>query len=695
VRLLQKILLFVAALILALVGGTLLFTTIQADRLARATIRQGLEESREIWQAVQADRFNKLRLGVRVLANDPPFKAALVETDQATAFDTMRERGRDVAADFMLVASPAGALVARTDRPGATGDDLSKDPLVRRALDGEESATLWRQGDQLFTAVAVPMTTGGELVGALVAGYALNEAVASQLRKLTHGDVAFLLEDPGQPPRVLVSSLGPREAALGPAVAAAGAAAAGAAPFELDLGGERHVAIRMPLETAGGQVVGSTLARRSLAAETAGFRQFRRSLLLVSLGVAALALALAWLFASRLTGPLRRLVSLVERVRDGTYRGAVSVAGRDEIGVLARAFNALVADLREKEQMIAFLRDGITAVRGGAVSGSGVAAGATASTPAAGAAASPDAPTIAEAPQATRPATGPASASLHRGDTFAGRYEIVGSLGRGGMGVVYRARDTQLDEMVALKLLRPDALEMDPSLLERFKQEIRLARRITHRNVLRTHDFGEAAGVPYISMEYVDGVNLKDVIRGRGALPLGVGLSIAKQMCHGLAAAHEMGVVHRDVKPHNMMLLPETGDLKIMDFGISRVQSVSEGASGLTTAGTVMGTPDYMPPEQAQGHPADFRSDLYSLGVVLFEIFTGRLPFAGEGVTAILIAHVQEPPPRPRSVHPSVPPELESVILRALEKDPARRWQTADAIEEALSAVSDRADSAA
>jgi len=688
-RLLQKILLFVAALVVALVGGTLLFTTVQADRLARATIRQGLEESREIWQAVQADRFNKLRLGVRVLANDPAFKAALLETDQATAFDTMRERGRDLAADFMLVTGPAGTLVARTDRPGAAPEDLSKDALVRKALEGEESATLWRQGDRLFTAVAVPMTTGGELVGALVAGYALNEAVAAQLRRLTHGDVAFLLEDPGQPPRVLVSSLGPREAALAPAVAAAGPAAAGPEPFELDLGGEPHVAIRMPLHTAGGQVVGSTLALRSLAAETAAFRQFRSSLLLVSLGVAALALALAWLFASRITGPLRRLVGLVENVRDGSYRGAVAVPGRDEIGVLARAFNALVADLREKEQMIAFLREGMTASRGG-----GVTPGAAVAAPTL-VAASPDAPTVAQAPQTTRPSTGPAAASLRRGETFAGRYEILGSLGRGGMGVVYRARDTQLDEVVALKLLRPDALATDPALLERFKQEIRLARRITHRNVLRTHDFGEAAGVPYISMEYVDGVNLKELIRGRGALPLGVGLSIAKQMCHGLAAAHETGVVHRDVKPHNMMILPETGDLKIMDFGISRVQSVGDGTSGLTMAGTVMGTPDYMPPEQAQGRAADFRSDLYSLGVVLFEIFTGRLPFSGEGVAVILLAHVQQPPPRPRSVHPGVPAELEGVILRALEKDPARRWPTAGAMEEALSAVSGRAGAAA
>jgi serine/threonine-protein kinase len=692
-RLLHKILLFVAALIVALVGVTLLFTTAQADRLARATIRQGLEEAKEIWQTVQADRFNKLRLGVRVLANDPPFKAALVETDQATAFDTMKERGRDVAADFMLVTDPAGTVLARTDRPGAGPEDLSRDPLVAKALDGEESATLWRQGDRIFTAVGVPMTTGGELVGALVAGYALNEAVAAQLHKLTHGDVAFVLEDPGQPPRVIVSSLGSREGVLGPALAGSTAMTAGALPFELDLAGEPHVALRLPLQTASGQAIGSFVALRSLAAETAGFRQFRRSLLIVSLAGLVVALAVAWAAAARITGPLRRLVGLVERVRDGSYRGAVSVASRDEIGVLARAFNALVSDLREKEQMIAFLRESATAMRQAAAQPTAeatlVEVDATAVVP------GPDDATIARAPQVTRPATPPAAASLQRGQTFAGRYEILGSLGRGGMGVVYRARDTQLDEVVALKLLRPDAIQRDPSLLDRFKQELRLARRVTHRNVLRTHDFGDAAGVPYISMEYVDGVNLKDLLRSRGALPLAVGLSVSKQMCHGLAAAHEMGVVHRDVKPHNMMILPETGDLKIMDFGISCVQSVGSDAAGMTLAGTVMGTPDYMPPEQAQGRPVDFRADLYSLGVVLFEVFTGRLPFAGEAPTAALVAHVQKQPPRPRSIAASLPRDLEDVILRALEKEPARRWQTADEIVEALSAISEQSQTAA
>jgi serine/threonine-protein kinase len=679
-----KILLFTAALVVALLGGTLAFTTLQADRLARATIDQGLREARDVWQTIQADRFEKLRLGVRVLANDPYFKAALGERDQATTLDSLGERGADLGASFMMATDASGALVARTDRPSATGDDLSADPLVGRVLEGEESATLWRQGDRLFRAVAVPMQTGPELVGVLVAAYALDEAAAAQARRLTHSEIAFLVEDPGQSPRLSVSSLGPREGALQAALAGTGLGGPDTAPFELDLDGERHIGVRIPLTSAEGAQIGSALALRSLSAETAAFRQFRNSLVLVSLGVMALGLLAAWGAAARITGPVRKLAALVERIREGSYTGAVTASGRDEIGVLARAFNGLLADLREKEQMITFLREGMTALRAATTSG-----GPGATPPSSAAAAGPlpgDEPTLLVSPSA--------SASLQRGQLFADRYEVLGTLGKGGMGVVYRARDRKLDEVVALKLLRPEALASDPTLLDRFKQEIKLARRITHRNVLRTHDFGEAGGVPYISMEYLEGVTLKDIVRNRGALPLGVGLSIAKQMCHGLGAAHEQGVVHRDIKPQNMLILPETAELKIMDFGISRVSKVGAEESGLTTAGTVMGTPDYIPPEQAQGRPADFRSDLYALSVVLFEVFTGKLPFKADTAMAVVVAHVQQPPPRPRSVNPRLPAELEAVILRGMEKDPARRWQRAEDLLQALSAISAKAEAA-
>jgi HAMP domain-containing protein len=683
----QKILIFTSLLVVALVLASLGFTTFQADRLAQENIDKGLTETKSLWETFQVDRFSKLKLGIRALSNDPGIKPLLqlaVDEQSAAAFgsvlDTLRERNQDVAADFIMATGPDGVVLARSDRAGAQGEDLSEASIVMKPLEGEESATIWLQGGRLFHAVSVPVSTGGNLVGVLVAGYAINEALASQIQKLSHSDVAFLTHAPGQPPQLSVSSLGRREDAFRATLSQPSfATGGGGQTFPLDLGGERYVAVQVPMKAAGGDLVGSLVAMRSVAEETASFRQFRNSLILVSLVVMGLGLVVAYFAARQITGPVRTLVDLVERARDGSYSGAVAVNTRDEIGVLARTFNHLLADLREKDQMIGFLREGMTLMKksDGDFSDSG-------------------AQPTANLQAVTAPGVGN-TAKIERGTVFANRYEILNAVGKGGMGVVYRAQDRQLDEEVALKVLRSEALQDDPTILDRFKQETKLARRITHRNVLRTHDFSESGGMSYISMEFIEGVTLKDLIKGKGALPLGVGLSVAKQMCMGLEAAHLQGVVHRDIKPQNMLILPETGELKIMDFGIARVQSMKDAApdSGLTSAGTVMGTPDYMPPEQAQGNPADFRSDIYSLGVVLFETFTGKLPFTGDTIMKIIMGHIQSPPPRPRTLNAKILPDLEALILRCLSKNPDDRPQNVEVILDELSSISARAEAAA
>jgi serine/threonine-protein kinase len=290
---------------------------------------------------------------------------------------------------------------------------------------------------------------------------------------------------------------------------------------------------------------------------------------------------------------------------------------------------------------------------------------------------------------ATRVSGGGPAGSSHDepqiGTLFAGRYEIQSVLGKGGMGIVYKAHDRELDDLVAIKTLRGEVLSADPSLLDRFKQEIRLARRITHPNVLRTHDLGESNGLRFLSMEFVKGLTLKHLLETGEILPTPVGLRIAKQVCAGLAAAHEVGVIHRDIKPQNIIIEP-TGGLKIMDFGIARLTE----DRGMTATGTVIGTPDYMSPEQARGLPLDYRSDIYSTGVVLYEVFTGSLPFEGDSPLAVVLKHVNDPPPLPQSKNPRIDPKIAAIVMKCMEKDAGARFQSVGELYEALAKVTAR-----
>jgi serine/threonine-protein kinase len=248
------------------------------------------------------------------------------------------------------------------------------------------------------------------------------------------------------------------------------------------------------------------------------------------------------------------------------------------------------------------------------------------------------------------------------------------------MGVVYKAHDLELDDVVALKMLRPGVL-LDVEQLDRLKSEIRLARRITHPNVLRTFDFGEVDGRPYISMEYVRGLTLRYLLGETERVPYSAALRIARQLSVGLAAAHEVGVLHRDIKPENL-ILEANGNAKLMDFGIARPARRAE--PGHTQPGTFIGTPNYCAPEQLTGDDVDERGDIYACGVVMSEMFCGGLPFTGANTMEIYEAQLRDEPILPSKLWPDIPRELEAVILRCLRRDREERYASARELNAAL-----------
>lgn len=263
------------------------------------------------------------------------------------------------------------------------------------------------------------------------------------------------------------------------------------------------------------------------------------------------------------------------------------------------------------------------------------------------------------------------SGELKEGTVLAGRYEILQLLGEGGMGAVYKARDSELDRIVVLKLIRPE-LAKNPEILRRFKQELILARQVTHKNVIRIFDLGQSDGIKFITMDFVEGQDLRRLLLEQGKFPPEQAARIMLQICRALEAAHGEGVIHRDLKPQNIML-DKKGRVYVMDFGIAR----SAYLPGMTQTGALIGTPEYMSPEQARGEKLTERSDLFSLGVIFYELLTGKSPYPDDVALATLWKRLQEKPKPPIEVDPAVPKPLNDIVMKSLEIKPEDRWGSA------------------
>lgn len=257
------------------------------------------------------------------------------------------------------------------------------------------------------------------------------------------------------------------------------------------------------------------------------------------------------------------------------------------------------------------------------------------------------------------------------GSVLGNRYEIISQLGGGGMALVYKARDTLLNRPVTVKVLRPEYTG-DEEFVSRFRREAQAVAKLSHPNIVSVYDVGQERDTHFIVMEYIEGRNLKQIIKENGKLPVNQAIDIASQICAGLQDAHEHGIVHRDIKPHNI-LVTDNGRVKVTDFGIAQMMS----SVTVTDSGTIIGSVHYFSPEQAKGGVTGAKSDIYSAGVVLYEMVTGKVPFEGETPIAVALKHIQDSPLPPGQLNPQVSPELERVILRAMEKDVTMRYMSA------------------
>ena len=656
--------------VIATLGGALGLIRWRASQAADAAIGRGLQATQSAVEDALSGRSRALQQLARVLSQVPTYIAyvdqSLRSGDRSSLLAHAGEMRDQANASWAMITGPDGVLQASTRSAQQFGDSLGESALVGQALGGEPTEGIWVEatpaGDSLFQAVAVPLAApGGAVSGALILALAVDGNLAERLKRQTASEVVFITFDTAGSPQVAASTLPP--GTLDSALRLrypAGLGEPDSLPPRLKVraGGVSWEAAAGPLTTASGRIVGEYAGLRAREAELAPFTALQRSILVAFLAALAIALVISLILARQITRPLSRLLAMTREVAEGRYSGQVDIRSRDEIGELADAFQGMLAELREKQRLVEFL--GGTGALTLQAQGGGAAAAA--------------------APPATT------ASRLGPGSLLAGRYEIRQQLGSGGMGVVYRAFDRELKEPVAIKTLKPELLG-DSTLLERFKQEIRLARRISHPNVVRTHDLGESDGTYFITMEFVEGTSLDELLKRRGSLPLDVTLTIGRQLCRALEVAHAQGVVHRDIKPQNLVV-DAKGFLKVMDFGIARlVEGRQPPGEGLTAEGSIIGTPEYMAPEQLMGQAVDGRTDLYAAGVVLFECATGRRLFSGTSFATLLLKQVQDAPPDPRTIVPGLPEVFAKTVLKALAKRPEDRWQSAGEFSQALERI--------
>jgi serine/threonine-protein kinase len=694
-----------AAAILALLAIILWVAYSEAERGARSTASTSLSAGAYVLERAFEQQGRSMDAGLEVFTQYSG-NAALVEhtlesSAPASLTDTLVDNLPRLSAEIALVMKPDGTMLACTAKGARLA--LPEAGILQMALAPEEAKAAghpgpfyrgflrvdWGDRPGVYHAVARPLTSpGGGPLGAMLVGVRIDDRAAVDLRRVAiagpqKGDPAAHLALLSQF-RTLGTTFPAAEEldrllARDPAVLAVRAQVLDglrSSVLPLQVQGRKYLGMISPLRGVNAlDLEMADVLLMPVEPLLAPFRNLQRAILAVGFAGLFVALGLSLRSARKVTAPLKALAEASEALAKGEPPTALDIQPtQDEVGILTRTFQSMLAELRAKDDLLALL----DATRKDPPLASGRRPAPP--RPALGTSANGQQTesTLRAGSIQEQAGNGELPATLQEGGTFAARYRVEAQLGSGGMGVVLKVHDLQLDEEVALKVVRA-GLASNPAFLEMLKQEIRLARKITHRYVLRTHDFGECDGIPYVTMEYLKGITLRNLLDGRGRLPLPLVLRIARQVAEGLEAAHAVGVVHRDIKPANV-LFDVRGDAKIMDFGLASPVA----ALIAREAGNLMGSPRYMSPEQIRGERVDARTDLYALGIMLFELCAGVPPFDSSRINDLLAMHLEARIPSLTDTLPDLSPDLGALVRRLMEKRPEDRPQSAAEVVEIL-----------
>lgn len=696
----------------ALIIATSWRISVEANRAATATIERTLTQSSQILRTKIQSRFVSIQETATSLARDGRVLPLVYESASATLQDLTSEFQKALAFDVLFFTDSRGMVLARSDRPDAIGQVLAgKSSLFDDALHGQVAQGISISQGKLLQMVVAPIfdNVANDLVrGTVAIGYELSSEIAQEINALTASEIGFFSFERNSQGEIisarsssntnqsLIKGLNDyfennpdmwrkiyesRESEI---------------KFELPLEQNDFFAIAVPLANRDGGNLGFIMALTSRTELLMPFQIIQQQVFVVGFICILVAFLIAWMIAKRISTPIVNLVSVTKNIQEGNYPNkSQEKVSSDEVGLLYDAVFQMGNTLKEKaelENYLANISDGLDLervelpddIQDADLSIDRRAMDKTLR--------DGDITQLCdfEHIQDTLPAAKiKAKPTINDGVIIQERYQIVRHLGAGAMADVYLARDLDLSESVALKILDNNHFANEE--IEGFKREIRLARRITHRNILRTYDFGVWEGLNYITMEFVQGYDLARLIDRAGPLSLNNGLTMAKQICSAMKAAHDQGIIHRDIKPSNMMINKQ-GIIKIMDFGlalaIGKDAKASSEADNKQTEIMIAGTPNYMAPEQFLGEQLDQRTDIYALGILLFTIFTGDPPFSyAKNYEALEELHLHTQPLSIRRKAASLPESLDKVVAKAVAKKPEDRYQSVDELIEALQAV--------